>query len=771
MKIDTRNRLFLPWVLALLGFSAVVAQVTLMRELIVVFYGNEISLGVTLAVWLLWTATGSGVLGRFAARSTRPVLTVAVLQIAVAVVLPATIAVIRGTGVLFGMSAGEVAGPGLMFVVTAFALSGFCLLSGAMFAAGSRLHAAIHKSATADAAANVYFYESVGAGVGGLFAALLFAQQIPPFGIALVVSLLNAVSAAMITAGRTVAGRITVLAGATAVLLVVVPPGVRFLETRTLDYLWRGFDVGEVVYSAYGNLAVIRGESSRTVYENGVPLFTSPDPEAAEEAVHLAMLQHASPRRVLLLGGGAGGALAEVLKHRSVEIVDYVELDPAVLGLADRHSNGEWKAARDDPRAAVYDNADGRLFVNRTDRIWDVIIVNVPDPRTAGLNRFYTAEFFRSAKRRLPANGVLSIRLSGAENFIGEDLAALLRCVFHTLRAEFDRVTVFPGATVQFFAGGPACELTDDADILMGRLADRGVETVYVRDYYLPFRLSPDRLGNIQRAVESEPDTPVNSDFSPMAYYFNNVLWSTRFHDGYRAAFRAAGRVEFSRFLAVCGVLLAVSVLVVSLRRRGPGLDRTAAGTAVAAMGFTMIGLQVVLLLAFQCVYGYVYQQLALLVAAFMAGLAAGSWFSLRRLCGSTAPGIRRALLALQLAAGVLPVVCVAVSIAASGITSPAVTAVAAGALFPVMALLSGGIGGFQFPAAGRLYYSGTTTSARNPGAVYALDIAGAFVGAVVISVYLIPVFGFLNTSFVLAAVNAAPAVLLWRARAVCGRG
>jgi spermidine synthase len=763
MKTDTRNPMFLPWVLALLGFSAVVAQITLMRELIVVFNGNEISLGVTLAVWLLWTATGSGVLGRFAARSKHPVFAIAVLQVAVAVVLPATIAVIRGAGVLFGLAAGEVAGPGLMFAVTAVALSGFCLLSGLMFAAGGRLHTAIRGSATADATANVYFYESVGAGAGGLFAGLLFAQQMSPFGIVLVVSLLNLVSAAKIAAGRTAVARLTVLAGATVLLLVVVPPGARLLESRTLNYLWRGIEPGEVAYSAYGNLAVTGGESSQTVFENGVPLFTSPDPEAAEEAVHLALLQHPSPSRVLLIGGGAGGALAEVLKHQTVENVDYVELDPAVLGLADRHAGGDWKAARDDPRAAIYDNTDGRMFVNKTDRTWDVIIVNVPDPRNAGLNRFYTAEFFRAAHRRLSANGVLTFGLSGAENFISEDLSAFLRCVQHTLSSVFDRVVVFPGATVRFFAGGPACELTDDAGTLTGRLGERGVETVYVNEYYLPFRLSPDRLRDIRQAVKPGPDTQVNTDFSPVAYYFNNVLWSTRFHDGYRAAFRAAGRVGFPLFLAVLSVLLLAAVLVIPARRGGPGPDRAAAGTAVAAMGFTMLGLQVVLLLAFQCVYGYVYQQLALLVAAFMTGLAAGSRLSLRRLGRSSTLQPRSVLLALQLLAGVLPVVFVVVAKTASGIGDPSVTAIVAGALFPVMALLSGGLGGWQFPVAGRLYYSGATTSSPNPGAVYALDIAGAFAGAVVISVYLIPVFGFLNTSFVLAVVNAAPAILLWR--------
>ena len=80
----TYSRTVLPAALVLVGFTAVVAQVVLMRELIVVFQGNEISLGLLLACWLLWTAAGSGVLGRWLRRSANPLRTVAGLETATA---------------------------------------------------------------------------------------------------------------------------------------------------------------------------------------------------------------------------------------------------------------------------------------------------------------------------------------------------------------------------------------------------------------------------------------------------------------------------------------------------------------------------------------------------------------------------------------------------------------------------------------------------------------------------------------------------------------
>ena len=82
-------------VLALLGSTAVVAQIVLMRELMVVFYGNELSLGLMLANWLLWTAAGSSLLGRITTKCGNARRCLAGLQLLIALALPATIFAVR----------------------------------------------------------------------------------------------------------------------------------------------------------------------------------------------------------------------------------------------------------------------------------------------------------------------------------------------------------------------------------------------------------------------------------------------------------------------------------------------------------------------------------------------------------------------------------------------------------------------------------------------------------------------------------------------------
>ena len=134
--------------------------------------------------------------------------------------------------------------------------------------------------------------------------------------------------------------------------------------------------------------------------------FSTHNLEAVEETVHYAMAQRPDARRVLLISGGVSGTAREMLKYSAH--VDYVELDPLILQVARQFLPG----SLDDPRIEVI-NTDGRLFVRQTDRRYDVILIDVPDPSTSQINRFYTREFFAEAKQRLTEHGVLALRWGG----------------------------------------------------------------------------------------------------------------------------------------------------------------------------------------------------------------------------------------------------------------------------------------------------------------------------------------------------------------------
>ena len=183
-------------------------------------------------------------------------------------------------------------------------------------------------------------------------------------------------------------------------------------------------------------------------------------------------------------------------------------------------------------------------------------------------------------------------------------------------------------------------------------------------------------------------------------------------------------------------------------------------------MGFTLMGLELLLLLGFQAIYGYVYHQLALLIAAFMLGIALGSWWALRRLgperatSGAVKPGQLRLLGALQLVAAISPLLLYGLFKAFAQVGSGWELFVISQGLFPALSMMVGLLGGCQFPLASRIYFSSSAGKVGNPGALYGLDLVGSCLGAVALSAYLVPVFGFLRTAALLALVNLAPAVL-----------
>ncbi len=765
MKTEFRVRA----ALILIGFTAAIAQIVLLRELMVVFYGNESSIGLMLGSWLLWTAAGSSLAGHFAARARQPRRVMAGIQVLIAATLPWTIVAVRAAKGLLQTVPGEVLGPGAMLLTSFSTLGPLCVLSGGLFTAGSQVYAKTANTSAGEATGPVYLWEAVGASVGGIVAGLMLIRYLTSLEIAGVLAVLNLMAAC----GLAIAARplryaaIGGLAGVAAVMGFLGWP--QSLEAISQKHLWRGLHLVETRNSVYGSLAVVGTEGSRSVYENGVVLFNAPDPAAAEEAVHYALLEHPSPRSLLLIGGGLNGSIAQALRHPTLQRVDYVELDPAILDLAREYFPNEWLALRADPRVHVH-VTDGRLFLKTTQSTFDVVIVNLPEPQNAQLNRFYTVEFYREVSRKLTPTGLVSFQLRSSEDYISAEQGQFLRSINKSLRAVFPEVTAIPGETVHFFAARQAGTLASGADELLARLHARNLETSYVSEYFIPFRMTPDRVSDLEEQIRPDAATPVNRDFAPIAYYFDVALWSSQFSQGYRRLFRAMAGVHFGFMMAAFAVVLAM--LAVGgrfLTERGKRLQLVA-GFSTAAMGFTTIGLEMLLLLGFQAVYGYVYQQLAVVIAAFMAGMALGSWLGMRQ-----APrGGMRVLKITQVLAATAPLVLLGL-FEGIGRANSTLGLAASQVAFPALALVSGMLGGYQFPVGSRIFFGAAglrpawqagrpleppAPPLHRPGTLYALDLAGSCLGAVLFSAWLVPVFGFFKTALLSAMVSLAPAAL-----------
>ena len=167
--------------------------------------------------------------------------------------------------------------------------------------------------------------------------------------------------------------------------------------------------------SPYQRLAVTHRGGDTRLFINGALQFSTVDEYRYHEAlVHPAMVAVDRPARVLVLGGGDGLAVREVLRHSTVETVVLVDLDPAMTRIfRDRPELAELnEAALSDPRVEVV-NADAFTWLSegRGDRTpFDVAIVDFPDPNNYSLGKLYTAQFYRMLHDSLAPYGVVSVQ-------------------------------------------------------------------------------------------------------------------------------------------------------------------------------------------------------------------------------------------------------------------------------------------------------------------------------------------------------------------------
>jgi spermidine synthase len=746
--------------LAITGFSAIIGQIVLMRELIVVFNGNEISLGILLAAWLVWTAAGSGASGLIGLGKSHPRRTAAVLECLLALSLAPTIWILRASKSFLQTVPGELVGPLPMLLTSLACLSVFCVVSGALFVVAARMVETECGAPARVAASSAYLLEAAGSAIGGLVASVVLLRFFESFQIAVVVALLNVCMAAVLwmRMSRKQAAVLSVCAALLAIpLCIFLAPSLNWSAQLRL---WHGFQLLASRDTVYGNLTVTETGQLRSIYDNGVILANVPDENAAEEAVHYALLEHHAPRTVLQIGGGVDGSVSQALEHPTVERIDYVELDPALIGMARQYFSAQFAGLDTDRRVHIH-YADGRRYLKTSDNRFDVIVVDVPDPQTAQLNRFYTAEFFLSAREHLAPGGLLALQLRSSEETIGPDQAEFLRCIQRTLDEVFPYTAVIPGETIHLFGAVQPGVLTEDPQVLMARLRERRLPTRYVSQYFIPYRMMPDRMAQVREQLRPVPSTPVNRDFAPVAYYFDVVLWSTQFTSSSSSWFRAAARVPFLRILNVTVIVLFLAAAMLAVLPGRERRARSAAAFCTVTTGFTLMALEILLLFAFQSIYGYVYHQLAILIGLFMAGIALGSWLGMRRNSGSNGTqrfsmATTQILLALSAPALIFGLGKLA------GISALATTWMAAQLVVPALAVLAGMLGGYQFPVASGVYFH-IREGRLGLGALYAADLLGGCAGALLVSTYLIPVFGFWKTAWLSAVVNLPPALLALR--------
>jgi spermidine synthase len=613
------------------------------------------------------------------------------------------------------------------------------------------------------AAGRVYAYETAGTIIGGVVCTYLLIPYLNSFAASIWLAALNFAVCLVLIAPywksglyqKTILGILCVLI-LSSVYLVLGGRADR-LHDFSVRAQWKNQNVVHYQNSRYGNICTIENEGQYIFFLDGMPGLITPVPDIPfiEKFVHLPLLAHPEPERLLVLSGGAGGVINEALKHPSIAAVEYAELDPLLLDLLRKFETPLTESELNDNRVHVR-HIDGRLLLKITRHKYDVILVGIQRPANLQANRFFTEEFFSLARDKLNKGGILVLELPGSLTYSHEALKNLNSCIFNTLESVFPNIRVIPGDGKNLFLSSDSREiLAIDRTKIIKRLNQRGIRADVIVPWRIEKKLHPGWQEWFARFVEGGSQK-INSDFEPAGVFYSIAHWNALFAPALGGLFKHFESVSLRTVAVPIGIFL---VFYLFLRTRKIEFSRVGIPLSIITTGFAGMIFDLMLVFAFQAIYGYVFSWIGLLVAFFMAGAACGAMLTTRFPeraidCLRLFKGIELAIVCWSLG---WPLVFLAVHEypAAPGVLFLSKT------LFLLISIICGLLVGSQFPLANRIYLGSRTSVSKTAGLLYASDLLGGWFGGIAGAVVLLPVLGLAGTAITVALLKLTSFIVI----------
>jgi spermidine synthase len=746
-----------------MGISSIVAQILLMREFLISFLGNELTLGVILANWMVLEATGAFVLGKSAERTEKKLEIYVLLQIIFSLAFPVSVYLARIFKNLLLTTPGEGLGFAQVVYASFLILLPVAVSHGALFTYGSKLYSQYLRE-DAPAIGRVYALETVGSMIGGISITFLLIQLFNSFEIAFVIGLLNTfIYMSLIWEGKRPFSDIRTVVRYLSIFLMLsfaylfLGSNAEKIHWSSIRSQWNELQVIHYENSVYGNVTVTKRGEQFTFFTDGIPSITTPVPDIAsiEDFVHFPMLFHEKPESILILNGGAGGMIQEILKY-PVKRVDYVELDPLLLKMIQEFPTPLTQSELSDKRVKIH-YMDGRLFVQRTNSRFDIIFIGLSAPQSLQTNRLFSSEFFSIAKGKMNPNGILVFTLPGSLTYLSPELRDLNSCILETLKNVYHHVRIIPGDVNLYLASDSDSLENISSNEIDKRFEDRKIQTSLITRNYIEFRLSERWLKWFSQSMGGRK-IAINSDFRPLAVFFSLSYWNALFSPYFTGVFKWFAGMN----IGVVAVLVALfTILIGVFFLKWPSTSGYSTPYAILTTGFSAMIFDLAIIFTFQTLYGYLYHQIGLLVAVFMMGVALSSHRMNRRI-----DRIKRKPLGFLLLEGGITIFSILLPfvflIPSHHLEKTAVFFSLYGAFF-MMSFLAGGSIGLQFPLASKIYLdlpARGLSVARTAGLLYGADLLGGFFGGLFGGVLLLPILGLKETCLIITMLKISSGLL-----------
>ena len=792
------------------GSSGIVAQVMLLRELLVSFYGNELTLGLILANWIILEALGVFIIGKFIDKiknKINPVRNTAqlknntivsngvnifiILQIIFSLMLPLSIYLSRTVKSVLGVPFGEAIGLSAIFYSSLLIMLPVSFCHGALFSCGCKIYSSYTKD-SASSIGKIYAWETIGTIIGGIVLTYLLIPYLNSFQTVFIISIFNLIICLFFF--KDISKIFKYVISLLILLMVCLPlsGALNKMHNYAIKKQWKMQDVLDYRNSIYGNIVVIQKEEQRTFFYNGLPIITTPYPDITfvQEFGNLPLLFHPHPKDILVISGGAGGLINEILKH-PIRKIDYAELDPLLIEMLKKYPSGLTQRELGDSNVNIV-NQDGRFFVKNTSNKYDIVLIGLSKPADLSTNRVFTREFFALIKKRLNHDGILALYLPGSLTYLSSELRDLNACILNALKSTYGYVRIIPGDYNMFLASDSGYVMNVNSNLITQRIGQDNIKADILVPAYLDYRLNKRHLEWFTHSSIGAT-RKINQDFMPTAVYQMLVLWNKQFSGGVAHILEALGNLD----LKVVLVLISVITFILFLIFSGVGKYKTFLTTenhlkviakrfscykrnliklsitySIATTGFFGMLINLILIFSFQVIYGYLYHRIGILISIFMAGTAVGSIFMTHK-----AQKLKNSLsLFIKLEAAIVLFSYLSALIITKFLGHTNYSAL----IFMAIFFISGLLIGLEFPLATKMYLEDKRQVGFTPletigrqekdtvsltgftsGLLYFSDLIGGWLAGVVGAVVFLPILGLFNTCMVIIFLKLSSLLLL----------
>lgn len=756
--------------MVLVGAYAISAQIFFIRELLVLFFGNELCIGIIFFCWFLGITVGAGISGKLTRRF-KNIWNIFFTSLIVLTLFPfILIPVMRLLRGILAVPPGEYFTMMDMVLGTCMSVCPFSFMVGFFFPIACK--AIISRGQTGSTGIGlVYVWESAGSLAGGIIISLILIPAYRPLQIFGAVAFLIWMAALcyFLTLKTGILKKpfffvFLALSGAMGILMA---SGFIFKLEEYLTLLrWKTFNNELQLVasrdSRYQNIAIARDGGQYNIFTDGQFIGSYPDEYQSALKAHLFMCEHPAPGRVLIIGGGLTGVIRNVLQH-NVKAIDYIELDAEIVRLLLPVLSSNDRRILEDSRVhIIYE--DGRKFVKNSSNKYDLIMINIPEPSTAALNRFYTREFLQEVKHILADDGIMVIGITSSSTYLGDIISPYAGSLYKSLQQVFPFILVMPQEDkCYFFTALQQNLFTADAAVLGKRYQERKIYSPSFSAELFQVLVQKERIKFVTDTLSRKMDVPINTDFKPITYFYNLQLWETvTAGKGGLIIFKHLKRNAVTWFVFFLGIFCFIR-LVWMLKKKSKGMVLFNSLWAIGTTGCAGMALEIVLIFTFQNLYGYIYQMIGVIAGSFMLGLTLGGYWINQKIKQKKWQGIKLLIIyeiILCIYSIILPILVQVLNVPGDIFIEQKFTAIVP-YLYMLLVFGAGFITGLEFPLVSHTLIGSGYNSSAVAGWVDSIDHLGACAGSLFTGTILMPLVGVYQTCFIVGLLKLSSCIFL----------